>query len=83
MPPRIKSYVAEDADGDYTVTLNDYLSDEALQRKIKYELTHIGMDLTPFLELDILNDGVSPPPLQEVTEKVGIGRRTHGDGSFV
>jgi hypothetical protein len=41
MPCRIRAYVAEDVEGDYTVVVNDYLSDEALQRAVKHELAHI------------------------------------------
>jgi hypothetical protein len=42
MPCRIRAYVAEDVEGDYTVVVNDYLSDEALQRAVRHELAHIG-----------------------------------------
>jgi hypothetical protein len=32
----------EDTEGDYTVTLNDHLSDEAMLKAAEHELSHIG-----------------------------------------
>jgi TnpA family transposase len=41
MPYKCAAVLMEDSDGDYNIYVNDYLSDEALQRKIKHELRHI------------------------------------------
>jgi hypothetical protein len=41
LPYHIRAFVLEDTEGDYTVTLNDHLSDEALHRAVKHELAHI------------------------------------------
>ena len=41
LPSTVKGFVHEDTDGNYTIFINDNLSDEAKRKTLAHEMNHI------------------------------------------
>ncbi len=53
LPPKVRSYCYEDADGYQTIVLNSKLSRESNLKSLKHELSHAG-DFGQDQDVDLL-----------------------------